>query len=85
MKNNDILITVSGKVMSGKSKILYIIKEALKKEGLNVVYEGNFDHLTEQDFDKYASKDIDEVIERFKPHKRITIKEINLNRTLSCH
>lgn len=75
MNKNNLTITISGVVASGKSRLTYFLKEFLKKEGFNIEFEGNLDHPTEHQFDKTMSKNIDEIIDDFKKTKNIKIVE----------
>lgn len=78
MEKKDLIITVSGQVASGKSRLTYLLKEFLREQGFEVEFDGNLDYTTECDFDKHISKNIDEVIENFKDTRKITLKEVQL-------
>ena len=80
MEKKDLIITVSGQVASGKSRLTYLLKKFLSEHGFEVEFEANLDHPTESDFDKHMSKNLDEVIENFKDTRKITLKEVQLAR-----
>jgi len=48
----EIIITVSGKHNTGKTKIIYLIKEMLKIYDLNVEFDPSPDFLDEKSFNK---------------------------------
>ena len=75
---NEVIITVSGKAMSGKSRLTYTLKKFLREQGFEVEFCGNADHPTEADFDKRIGKNIDEVLSSFKETRKIIIKEVQL-------
>lgn len=49
---DKINIIVGGKAAVGKSTVIYVIKEALKKAGLDVEFDGGLDFDDEEDFDE---------------------------------
>jgi len=83
MKKNTIIITldVEGEAMSGKSTVLYIIKEALKEKGFDVVFHGGLDFINENRFDHHMSKDLDKKIKAIKSKCEIKLKEKQMKRT----
>lgn len=78
MKNNNLIITVSGQFKSGKSRLLYFLKKYLQEQEFNVEFKGNLDYSTENNFDKYMSQNIDNIIKNFKKTKKIILKEKQL-------
>jgi|688.fasta_scaffold33970_21 deoxyadenosine/deoxycytidine kinase len=85
MEKKDLIITVSGQVASGKSRLTYLLKKFLSEHGFEVEFEANLDHPTESDFDKHMSKNLDEVIENFKDTRKITLKEVQLNNVITLN
>lgn len=79
MEKKDLIITIAGKTMNGKSRITYLLKKFLREQGFEVVFEGNLDHPTESNFDRHMCMDIDEAVERIKETITITLKEEQLS------
>lgn len=71
----EITINISGLSASGKSRILYLLKMFLRKQGIEVEHELNFDYLNESDFDKNVGRNIFNVVDSFKDSRKIIIKE----------
>lgn len=82
MDRNQVTITVSGLVGSGKSHLTSLIKDLLIEKGFDVKHEGNVDFESEEDFDKNMRESMDQFIDATKQTKHITIKEQQLNRSL---
>ena len=81
MKNN-IIITVSGKYGSGKSRILNKIQKMLHDEGFNIdAYDGGIDYNSAIDFNRHMSKNEEEVLELIKSTSKISFDEVQLNRS----
>ena len=80
MEKKDLIITVSGQVASGKSRLTFLLKKFLRENGFEVEFDGNIDHPTESNFDKHMSKNFDEVINSIKETRKITLKEVQLAR-----
>lgn len=81
-KMENLNITVSGKVGSGNSYLLYEIRRLLRENGWNV--EHNYiseDNETEIDLDRIMVEDLEERIQRLKTNVKITINEKQLPRT----
>lgn len=76
----EISINVVGTNDSGKSRLLYLIKEFLMSEGFNVDFECNPDYQSGAAFDTAMKKNFDEVINHFKETRIIKIKEIQAKR-----
>ena len=78
MKKKELIITVSGQVVSGKSRVLYLMKNFLKSKGFNVSFDGSLDFLNETDFDKFMGENIEDVIDGISKSTNIIIKEEQL-------
>jgi len=82
-EKKELTITVSGQFCSGKSRLIFLLKKLLREQGFEVNYEGNLDHPNEHHFDKFMSKDFDEIMsgevrangETFKGSRKIILKE----------
>ena len=79
---NEINITVSGLPASGKSRMLYIIKKMLADDGFNITHKMGPDFENEELYDTHMSNNIEQLVSEFKETKRISIREIPLNRTI---
>jgi len=79
MEQKEITIEVKGLTNTGKSSLTYLIKELLKKEGININMKGDGDYLNEDDFDTKMKKNLDKRIKMLKERK-ITIKNTNIVR-----
>lgn len=76
MKDNIIHITVSGVAGSGKSRILYLIKETLREKGFIVEFDGGIDFDNGGDFDLVISQEIDDDVLHIIANKsKIVIEE----------
>ena len=80
MNKEDIIITLSGKNMSGKSTLTFLLKQFLREKGFDVELEVNLNYQNESDFDKHMVKNIDERIDYIKETKKITLSEVQLRR-----
>jgi uridine kinase len=78
----DIIINVSGLPNSGKSRLIYLIKEFLKERQFNVDFDGGTNFQDEEQFDTVVGNNIDPVIDSLKESRKITIIESNINRDL---
>jgi len=74
-----LIITVSGQVKSGKSRLTFLLKKFLREQGFEVKQELNSDHPIESNFDAAMSLNFNEVIKNFKETREITIKEKQLD------
>lgn len=70
-----LIITVSGRTMSGKSHLSFLLKKFLRENGFDVQHEVTSDYDNENHFDKQMSKNFDEVIGQMKEQREILIKE----------
>ena len=78
---NEIKITVSGKFMTGKSHITYLIKKVLKDNGFSVKFEPDLDYgPSEKDFDKRVHLKNEEAIKGLSKKTKIKIEQIQLPR-----
>ena len=59
MEKKELIITVSGQVASGKSRLTFLLKKFLRENGFEVEFDGNTDHPTESNFDKHMSKNFE--------------------------
>ncbi len=78
--NKKVKITISGTAGSGKSRIAYLIKEALKNKGLNIEHSFGIDFDDENQFDNTMSRNIDSVVENISKNRTIIIEEIAINK-----
>jgi len=69
-----LIITVGGKAATGKSTVVYVIKEALKQAGLNIEFDGGLDFDDEEDFDEKMKQYIGKRI--YAIDRPIKIKEV---------
>jgi len=76
MKKNNLTITISGERASGKSHLLFLLKNYLRDNNFNVEYELNADYPTEILFDNQINRKFDNVIEIIKERSNIILKEI---------
>lgn len=83
MKKEKLIITVSGRVMSGKSRLSFLLKKFLQENGFNVKHEIGLDFSNENDFERKMGKNLDEVIGQIKEQTEIIIKEEQLNNDIS--
>lgn len=78
MKKQDLTITVSGELASGKSILTYLLKEFLRDKGFEVNLEPNLEFQTELDFDKNIAENINKNIKALKETRKITFKVVQL-------
>jgi len=78
MEKNELIITISGRSMSGKSRITYLLKNFLREQGFEVKFNGNLDHPTESHFDRCMCKNFDDAMEKIKETSKITLNEKQL-------
>ena len=79
MKKEKIIITVSGRSMSGKSHLSYLLKKFLRENGFDVEHKVSIDYQNEFEFESQMSKNFDKVIAQMKDNREILIKEEQLN------
>jgi hypothetical protein len=80
MKKDKLIITVSGKAMSGKSRLTFLLKNFLREQGYQVEFDGGLDYPTESQFDKHINNNFEAVIENIKESKIIILEEKLLSR-----
>ena len=86
MKN--LTIAVVGLSSSGKSTMLYLIKNLLREQGFNVTYDKhaeNLDNFNEDDFNNDVEKHYVNTIESLKKEVEINIIEKNEIRRFHEH
>ena len=52
MEKEKLIITVSGRAMSGKSRLSFLLKKFLRENGFDVKHEVTLDYQNENDFDR---------------------------------
>jgi len=72
---NEITIDVSGIEKSGKSRVIFLLKQLLKEQKFNVEFDGGRDFDDESHFDEYIEKRFDDILENIKSITKIVIKE----------
>jgi pantothenate kinase-related protein Tda10 len=80
MEKEKLIITVSGRAMSGKSRLSFLLKKFLRENGFDVKHEVSLDYQNENQFERQMSKNFDEVISQMKEQREILIKEEQLKR-----
>ncbi len=75
MKKKNITITVSGETSSGKSRLIYFLKEFLSKNGFYIEFDGGLDFKNEYQFDMFMKNNIDLVIDSIKTTRSIKFEE----------
>lgn len=79
MERKQLSIIVTGGAGSGKSRIIYLIKEMLKQEGFDVEFEDR-DYLNESRFNEAMLNNLDVVLDKLKGQCDITIKTRQINK-----
>lgn len=82
MEKNNLIISVSGEVNSGKSRLTLLLKKFLRENGFDVDFDGGVDYENETQFDEYVSEHFDQIIEHIKDTTKITLKEVQVKRDL---
>jgi ribA/ribD-fused uncharacterized protein len=82
MKHN-LSIVVAGETNTGKSRMIYALKEHLRAQGFNVVLEPSIDYLTEEAFDGAVQFELDKILADIKENTVITLRERTINRPLT--
>ncbi len=80
MEKEKLIITVSGRAMSGKSRLSFLLKKFLRENGFDVKHEVSLDYQNENQFERQMSKNFDDVIVQMKEQREIIIKEEQLKR-----
>lgn len=82
MKENELKIIIAGKTGTGKSSMIYFLKEFLRDNGFEVEFDGSLDHIDENNFDYYMKDNNDEKLNNIKDRIKITFIEEQLKRKL---
>ncbi len=77
-------VTVSGAVNSGKSSLLYLLKEGIKESGFEVKFDGGLDFKDEQEFDSHMEKKIDTTLGKLVHSTVIVFREMQLQKMASA-
>lgn len=78
---NNLKITVSGKVTTGNSYLIYEIRRLLRENGWNVEHDfDSEDNETEIDLDRYMIDNLDNKINKVKNNTVVIINEKQLSR-----
>ena len=76
MEKRDLIITVSGQAMTGKSIISYLLKKFLRENGFDVEFGGDVDFNNERSFDEKMSIDyLQDNYTQLKDKIKITLKQ----------
>lgn len=81
MKNKNLKITVSGENGTGKSTLIYLLKEFLKQNNFNIELMNSVDFKTETEFDNIIGKNIEEKSDLIK-YSNILIEENQINKEI---
>ena len=76
MKDKNLQITVVGPTNSGKSRICYVIKEALKSHGIDVLFDGGMDFLNEREFNVHMKPNLEEALKAISERTNVSLYEI---------
>jgi len=79
MKEKQLTITIGGRSNSGKSRVLFLIKNMLRMNGFDVKHDGGMDFSTEKDFDEHMSIRTDDVLKHIQSNTTIIMKENQSN------
>ena len=78
----EITIIIAGPVASGKSRLTYLLKNFLRSQNFNVIFDGDMDFETEKDFDNVMMKNNIEIMGRIKENTNITLRQVQTNRSM---
>ena len=78
MEKKNLIISVTGEVKSGKSRLTLLLKKFLRENGFEVDFGGGADYENETQFDEYVSNNFDQVIEHIKDTRKVTLKEVQV-------
>ena len=70
-----VTITISGEPKTGKSRLAYIIKEALKVWDFDVEFNPSPDYLNEVQFNRSMHNDMEEAIESINKKIKVIVIE----------
>lgn len=78
--NNKIIITINGKTASGKSTLVYLLKNFLRDQGFSVEFDGGLDYSDENQFDFFIKHRFDDNLSNLlKNNKTIVLREVQLS------
>lgn len=80
MEKEELVVTVSGKTGTGKSRLIYLLKNFLREQNFNVEYELNDDYSTEAKFDERVGRGFGDAIEAIKNRSDVRIREFRVNK-----
>lgn len=83
MENKKLTISVSGKVNTGKSRLILLLKKFLQENNFKVEFYGGVDYENETQFDELVSQNFEQVIETIKETSVITLEEVQVKRTVT--
>lgn len=83
MKKNNINIIVEGRPGDGKSRLIFLLKDFLNKEGFEteILQNKNFECSSEEEFNKKYSKELSIVLDTMKERKKIIFVEKQMSRS----
>ena len=76
----ELKVTVAGVAGSGKSRVLYLIKQALKENGFEVEFDGGNDFKNLDEFDRAMDKDFTAAINVIPLYSKVKLEEVQLKR-----
>lgn len=76
-----IKVSIEGPVNSGKSRITYIIKEALNDYGFDVEFTPSLDYKDENTFNRQVRSNLEEVVQHIKDRTKVIVEEKQTNRS----
>ena len=82
MEIKKLTISVSGKVNTGKSRLILLLKKFLQENNFKVEFDGGIDYTNEANFDEVVGENLEQVIETIKETSVITMEEVQVKRTL---
>ncbi len=77
-------VTISGAVNSGKSSLLYLLKEGIKESGFEVEFDGGLDFKDEKQFDVKMADKVSKNSDYLKECRVIVFRETQLQKTPSA-
>ena len=83
MEIKKLTISVSGKVNTGKSRLILLLKKFLQENNFIVEFYGGVDYENETQFDELVSQNFEQVIETIKETSVITMEEVQVKRTVT--
>ncbi len=77
-KEETLIITVSGRTKSGKSRLSFLLKNFLQENGFYVKHEVTSDYHDENHYERQMSKNFNDVVGKMREQREIIIKEEQL-------